>query len=57
MHSLAALHRSKKTEARRQGVSWGYVCNLDKVSGEGVIEEVTLSKDLKDVMGKAMRTN
>ena len=51
------MHRSKKTEARRQGVSWGYVCNLDKVSGEGVIEEVTLSKDLKDVMGKAMRAN
>lgn len=30
---------------------------LDKVSGEGVTEEVTLGKGLKEVMEQAVRTN
>lgn len=62
-HSVFLAGRSqelrlvKRKWARGQGVSWGYVCNLDKVLGEDVTEEVTLSKDLKEVMRQAVRTN
>lgn len=38
-------------------MSWGFVCNLDKVSGEGNIEDVTLNKGLKEVIKRAMRIN
>lgn len=31
-------------------MSWGFVCNLDEVSGEGYIEDVTLNKGLKEVI-------